>query len=112
MHKTHTHTYTNTANHILDPRIELAPNASATDTSWVWVAFDFAEGELEEKTFAIRFKNSDFATEFKTAFTNAQKEMKALFDGKDSTEGAKEADDLAGALDKVDVKSGEAEEEA
>lgn len=35
------------ANHFLDPRITLTPNAG-NDKSWVWVAFDFAEGELVE----------------------------------------------------------------
>lgn len=34
-------------NHFLDPRIVLTPNAG-NDKSWVWVAFDFAEGELLE----------------------------------------------------------------
>jgi Ran-binding protein 1 len=36
------------ANHFLDPRIKMTPNAGASDKSWVWVAFDFAEGELVE----------------------------------------------------------------
>lgn len=34
-------------NHFLDPRIVLAPNIS-NDKSWVWVAFDYAEGDLVE----------------------------------------------------------------
>lgn len=34
-------------NHFLDPRIVLVPNAG-NDRSWVWVAFDFADGELVE----------------------------------------------------------------
>ena len=37
------------ANHICDPRIELTPNQGASDRSWVWIAYDFSEGELEEK---------------------------------------------------------------
>ena len=37
------------ANHILDYRIQLAPNVGASDRSWVWTAFDFAEGVLVEK---------------------------------------------------------------
>ncbi len=36
------------ANHILDPRIIITPNAGAADRSWVWTAFDFAEGTLVE----------------------------------------------------------------
>lgn len=53
-------------NHVADPRIVLKPNAGS-DRSWVWNAFDFTEGELEEITFALRFGNSDFAKEFKEA---------------------------------------------
>ncbi len=34
-------------NHFLDPRIVLTPNAG-NEKSWVWVAFDFSEGELIE----------------------------------------------------------------
>lgn len=34
-------------NHFVDPRIVLAPNVG-NDKSWVWVAFDFSEGELIE----------------------------------------------------------------
>lgn len=37
------------ANHVLDYRIKLAPNVGAADRSWVWTAFDFAEGTLVEK---------------------------------------------------------------
>lgn len=40
------------ANHFLDPRIKMVPNAGASDKSWVWVAFDFADGELVE---TVRF---------------------------------------------------------
>lgn len=47
-----------------DPRIVLKPNAGS-DRSWVWNAFDFTEGQLEEITFALRLGNSDSAKEFK-----------------------------------------------
>lgn len=32
-------------NHFLDPRIVIKPNAGASDKSWVWVAFDFSDGD-------------------------------------------------------------------
>lgn len=51
-------------NHVTDPRIVLKPNAGS-DRSWVWNAFDYAEGQLEETTFALRCGNSDSANEFK-----------------------------------------------
>lgn len=50
-------------NHVADPRIVLKPNAGS-DRSWVWNAYDFTEGKLEETTFALRFANSDSANEF------------------------------------------------
>lgn len=34
-------------NHFCDPRINLVPNVG-NDKSWVWVAFDFSDGELIE----------------------------------------------------------------
>ena len=37
------------ANFALDPRIVIVPNAGASEKSWVWNAFDFADGELVEK---------------------------------------------------------------
>lgn len=90
-------------NHFVDPRITLIPNAG-NDRSWVWVAFDFSNGEtLEETTFAIRFKDSDIAAAFKTAFEDAQKKNKALLDGADEAEGAAEADEAADALASVSV---------
>merc|ERR1719253_1866259 len=48
------------ANHALDPRIKLEPNVGS-DRSWVWSAFDFAEGELTETVFALRFADSEIA---------------------------------------------------
>jgi Ran-binding protein 1 len=38
------------ANHFLDPRIVLIPNAGS-DKSWCWIAFDYAEGTLIETVF-------------------------------------------------------------
>jgi len=70
------------ANHVLDPRIKLEPNVGS-DRSWVWSAFDFAEGELVETVFALRFADSDIAQEFKTKFIECQAEMEKLLAGED-----------------------------
>ena len=51
------------ANHALDPRIKLEPNVGS-DRSWVWSAFDFAEGKLAETVFALRFAGPGIAQEF------------------------------------------------
>ena len=87
------------ANHALDPRIKLEPNAGS-DRSWVWSAFDFAEGELVETVFALRFPDSEIADSFKEKFLECQKEMEALLSGDDKPgeDGGAAADEAAEAL--------------
>ena len=85
------------ANHALDPRIKLEPNAGS-DRSWVWSCFDFAEGQLEEKVFALRFSNSEVANEFKEKYEECQKEMECLLKGEDSKTGGEEAEEAAEAF--------------
>jgi Ran-binding protein 1 len=91
------------ANHVVDPRIKLEPNAGS-DRSWVWSAFDFAEGELVETVFAARFSDSDIANDFKTKFEEAQSEMEKLLAGEDATTGGAEADEAAAALEGLKTK--------
>lgn len=88
------------ANHALDPRIKLEPNAGS-DRSWVWSCYDFADGELEEKVFAIRFANSDVAAEFKAKYEEHQKEMEKLLAGEDKPDEDGKADEAAEALEKL-----------
>ncbi len=95
-------------NHFLDPRIILTPNVGS-DKSWVWVAFDFSEGKLEETTFALRFASAEIAQEFKKEFTKGQEEMSRLMAGLDSTEGKAEADEATKALEGLDIKKGTSE---
>lgn len=100
------------ANHVIDYRIVLVPNSGASDRSWVWTAYDFADGELVEKTFAVKFGDSAGANEFKELFTKSQGEMKVLMTGADAPEGADAADEAAAAVAALDVKSGEKTAEA
>lgn len=88
------------ANHAVDPRIKLEPNAGS-DRSWVWSAFDFAGGELVETVFALRFADSEIAGQFKEKFTECQKDMEKLLAGEDSAEGAAEAEEAAAALSEL-----------
>merc|ERR1719491_1855003 len=88
------------ANHALDPRIKLEPNAGS-DRSWVWSCYDFADGELEEKVFALRFANSDLAQEFKEKYEEHQKEMEKLLAGEDKSDEGGEAADAAAALSEL-----------
>lgn len=96
------------ANHALDPRIKLEPNVGS-DRSWVWSAFDFAEGELTETVFALRFADSEVAQEFKTKFTEGQKEMESLLAGEDKpgADGGAAADEAAEALSGLTTKDEE-----
>mmetsp|Transcript_10586 Transcript_10586/g.25566 ORF Transcript_10586/g.25566 Transcript_10586/m.25566 type:complete len:203 (-) Transcript_10586:239-847(-) len=93
------------ANHALDPRIKLEPNVGS-DRSWVWSAFDFAEGELTETVFALRFADSDVAGEFKKNFEECQAEMEKLLAGEDKpgADGGAAADEAAEALKELSTK--------
>jgi len=93
------------ANHAVDPRIKLEPNAGS-DRSWVWSAFDFAEGELVETVFALRFADSEIANTFKEKFTKSQEEMESLLKGEDKPgeDGGAAADEAAEALSKLETK--------
>merc|ERR1712232_626453 len=90
-------------NHALDPRITLEPNVSS-DRSWVWSAFDFAGGELEETTFAIRFVDADTANDFKAKFQGFQKDMEKILEGADKPDTDGGADEAAKAIENVKVE--------
>lgn len=98
------------ANHALDPRIQLQANVGS-DRSWVWTAFDYAEGELEETVFAIRFADSDVANEFKEKFIECQKEMEALLAGEDKPDEDGTAEEAAEALGALKTGDDEAKAE-
>jgi Ran-binding protein 1 len=87
------------ANHAIDPRIKLEANAGS-DRSWVWSAFDFAEGDLVETVFALRFADTEIANEFKDKFESSQKDMESLLAGEDKPgeDGGAAADEAAAAL--------------
>lgn len=73
-------------NHVLDSQLELTPNSNNAK-SWVWKAFDFADGsELVETMFACRFKDLEHANSFKEAFEKYQLEMKQFCEGGDDVE--------------------------
>lgn len=67
-------------NHIVDPSMELTPNAGS-DTSFCWVAQDYAEGDMEVEQFAIRFKTPEDATEFKAKYDEVREINAAALKG-------------------------------
>ncbi|ETW83837.1 hypothetical protein HETIRDRAFT_313873, partial [Heterobasidion irregulare TC 32-1] len=60
------------ANHLISASMKLQPNIGS-DRSWVWkVLADYSEDPPTSETLAIRFANTENATQFKTAFEEAQ----------------------------------------
>ena len=90
------------ANHMVDPRIVMQPNVGS-DRSWVWTAYDYAEGDLREEVFALKFGKPQDAEEFKAAFDEAKKEMRAFVAVEEEPE--KEGD-AAAAGDAADALGG------
>ncbi len=97
------------ANHAMDPRIRLEPNAGS-DRSWVWSAYDFAEGELKETVFALRFADTEIAQKFKAEFLACQAEMEKVMAGADGPPSA-EADEAAEALARLSTSDNAAPNE-
>jgi len=114
------------ANHMIMPGTALQEHAG-NDKAWVWSTPDFAEEEMKNELFCIRFGSVEKAQEFKKAFEAAvTKNEELVGDEEDeAAEGEPEekkeekkkeekkkesADDLAANLESVKV-SEEAEEE-
>jgi hypothetical protein len=57
------------ANHYVRSDMELTPK---NDRAWMWVALDFADGEIRREQFCARFKTSDEAGSFSDAFEKAK----------------------------------------
>ncbi|KAI5058178.1 hypothetical protein GOP47_0026348 [Adiantum capillus-veneris] len=94
------------ANHTVVPSISLQEH-QGSDKTWVWHASDFAEGELKDELFCIRFGSVENAQAFKKAFEAAQKEMSGT-EGEDD-EDAKEVGELLEGL-KVGDKEAKSED--
>lgn len=71
---------------LLTPTVSLSareqkPNAGS-DRSWCLSCFDYGEGEMKESTFALRFRDSENAEEFKKAYENARDHNAAVYEGR------------------------------
>lgn len=69
-------------NHFVRPEYELKENVGS-DRSWVWHAQDFAENELADQTFAIRFQNTETAQKFKEEWLKCQESNKEILAAKE-----------------------------
>eukprot|EP00245_Coleochaete_scutata_P014225 TRINITY_DN6000_c0_g1_i1.p1 TRINITY_DN6000_c0_g1~~TRINITY_DN6000_c0_g1_i1.p1 ORF type:complete len:232 (-),score=82.00 TRINITY_DN6000_c0_g1_i1:761-1456(-) len=90
------------ANHVVLPGTQLQEHAGS-EKSWVWHATDFADGELKEELFAMRFGSIETAQKFKTAYEEAQDKMSEVL-GTQSEEAAEAADSAADLLGGLKVQ--------
>jgi len=100
------------ANHAISAEMRLQPNVGS-DRSWVWkVAADYSESPPTSETLAIRFANSENASQFKAAFEDAQK-VNAKIAGVTipDAETKEEATEEKEEKDEEEEKEEEAEEE-
>ncbi|KAF0695310.1 Aste57867_13869 [Aphanomyces stellatus] len=89
-------------NHLVESRAQLTANMGS-DRAWVWTCYDFSQGVVEPKTFALRFANAENAQAFKDAHEDAKKTNKALESGADAAD-TSAGDDAAKALEGLAVK--------
>ncbi|ESO06130.1 hypothetical protein HELRODRAFT_64996, partial [Helobdella robusta] len=62
------------ANHYITPGMNLV-ELQSSENSFCWLAKDFADEEMKEEKFCIRFKTKEQATKFKECFTSCQKRL-------------------------------------
>ncbi|KAI3829994.1 hypothetical protein L1987_04126 [Smallanthus sonchifolius] len=91
------------ANHLVIPTMTVQEH-SGNDKSCVWHAADFADGELKDELFCIRFATVDNCKKFMETFQEVAESQK----GKDENEDASNA---AGLLEKLSVEGKKEEEE-
>jgi Ran-binding protein 1 len=91
------------ANFVVLPGMSLQEHAGS-EKSWVWHAADFADGELKDELFAIRFGSVENAQNFKNAFEDATEKMSKLLGVGPSEEENAAADETADALGGLKVK--------
>ena len=70
------------ANHLVLPSLDLKPNAGS-DRSWTWRCEDYAAETAEVQTFAIRFKDSDTANQFKAKWDEVKESNAKLLGDKE-----------------------------
>ena len=65
------------ANHVIFEETELKSVPNLSGKGFIWVARDFAEGDVEGtvEQFLIKFKNAEIGSEFETAF-NKMRQIK------------------------------------
>ncbi|KAL8443602.1 hypothetical protein Emed_006683 [Eimeria media] len=89
-----------------DVYCKLTPNVSS-EKIWVWTVMDFAEGELKNEQFALKFGQIEQAKEFKAKFEEAAAINAKLFDV--NSKGEASAASACSKQEKEGEKEGEKE---
>ncbi|KAK3206569.1 hypothetical protein Dsin_020615 [Dipteronia sinensis] len=92
------------ANHLVLPTMSVQEH-SGNDKSCVWHATDFAEGELKDELFCIRFGSIENCKNFMEKFQEVAESQKSIEENEDATA-------AAGLLEKLSVEEKKTEEKA
>ncbi|XP_076929120.1 ran-binding protein 1 homolog a-like [Bidens hawaiensis] len=92
------------ANHLVIPTMSVQEHAG-NEKSCVWHASDFADGELMDELFCIRFASVENCKKFMETFTEVAESQKGKEANKDAT-------DAAGLLEKLSVEEKKSDENA
>ena len=92
------------ANHLVLPTMSVQEHAG-NDKSCVWHATDFADGELKDELFCIRFGSVENCKTFMEKVTEVAESQKSKEESKDATA-------AAGLLEKLSVEEKKTEEKA
>lgn len=80
-------------NHMVNPEMELKPNMGS-DRAWTWSSMDYADSDdVKVTTFAIKFKNSDVANEFKAQYDKFRKVNKSRMGSSPSASSESKSED-------------------
>ncbi|MFS7902798.1 putative Ran binding domain, PH-like domain superfamily [Helianthus anomalus] len=90
------------ANHLVIPTMSVQEHAG-NDKSCVWHAADFADGELKDELFCIRFASVENCKKFMETFQEVAESQKGKEENKDAT-------NAAGLLEKLSVEEKKEEE--
>ncbi|KAK8551010.1 hypothetical protein V6N13_119505 [Hibiscus sabdariffa] len=94
------------ANHLVLPTMTVQEHAG-NDKSCLWHARDFADGELKDELFCIRFASVENCKTFMEVFQEVAESQNSKEENKDASAAAESLEKLSVEEKKAEVKSGE-----
>ncbi|KAE8655283.1 Ran-binding protein 1-like protein b [Hibiscus syriacus] len=95
------------ANHLVLPTMTVQEHAG-NDKSCLWHAADFADGELKDELFCIRFASVENCKAFMEMFQEVAESQKSIDENKDASAAAESLEKLSVKEKKAEEKAGEA----